>query len=1414
MLGLAVSRGTEGIAALWPANGLLLSALLLGAPGTRHRHVLTCVLASFLSNAWAGASVDLALLFTAANLVTVGIAYWLLHRMRCGTDLFADARGILCFLAATTIAVPPGAAIAAAAIAMHGGAAGAAWASWASSDAIGIVLIVSLALTTTRHFATRRADRTAGRTRDIGLALLAILVATVAVFAQTRFPLLFVPFAALVLATYRLGLIGAIAGTMIIALAGSVLSAAGLGPVALIAGGAALRIQFFQLYLVTLYGTCLPLALLLDERRRLAQALGESDRRHRRILDRSSEVIFETDLDGRWTYLNPAWALLTGWSVAGSIGRSFLSAIAPDDRDPALARLAPLYSRAIDECYQEIRYRHAGTDERWAGVRSRLLESETGAVIGTYGTLHDITQRRRAEAALNDSEQLHRLLAENSNDMIVQFTLNGVRRYVSPASMALLGYAPAELVGAAAAGEIHPDDRTNVLATCRTLLEGAENPICTYRQRHKNGHYVWLEASYRLFRDAETGEPAGFIASVRDVARRRQAELDRAKSIGELAETNRLLTMAEVMGKVGHWRVDLASRSVVWSDVVCAIHGQPAGYAPTLESAVAVYHPEDRADVEAKVGEALAQGTAYEFKARLIRPDGEIRHVVSRGRTEQGPDGTTFGLFGVIQDVTEAEASAASLRKASEQLASNNRMLVMAESVAKLGHWRVDTLAGEHFWSEEVYRIHGLPLEWRPSFDNTLDTYHPDDRERIRGIVDDAVAHARSYSFRARIVQPGGRIVHVFLRGEIDRDDAGGLKGMFGIVQDVSEQAEAEALLRDREARFRLITDQASDIISVHARDGRCQFISPAVRTVLGYDVDAMIGTTLAEFIAAEDEAALEAHAARLVAQPGGTVSVFRFRMRHADGRYVWMEAAARLAEYMGQIAIISVCRDISAQVAAEAELHKARELAEAAVRAKSSFLANMSHEIRTPMNGVIGFTDLLLGSTLDADQRRHAELIADSGRAMMRLLNDILDLSKVDAGQMRISEEAVDLPHALKACMKLITPAAAQKGLALDCDFADDLPRMVVSDGLRLRQIVLNLLGNAVKFTATGSVALRVSVTDEQAPRILIEVSDTGIGIPPDRQAAIFEQFVQAETATASKFGGTGLGLAISVQLTRLMGGDLTLNSVPGQGSTFFLTLPCRPCGVRPAETVPTGRASDADQRTRAIVPGLRILVVEDHDVNQLLMKAMLERLGCLVEIAPDGAVAVDLVADAATAGRGYALVLMDMQMPVMDGLEATRRIRAQGIDAAALPIVALTANAYVDDVAACLDAGMQAHLAKPVQMDALTATLARWAGLAAPPAAATRKRFSPAIEARYRQRKTEALERLDALLRAGTFTDAELSDVVDMLHKLAGTAEMFGDASLGKQAHALETTVMLWDPAERAARIPLAVQAVRDAA
>ena len=467
-------------------------------------------------------------------------------------------------------------------------------------------------------------------------------------------------------------------------------------------------------------------------------------------------------------------------------------------------------------------------------------------------------------------------------------------------------------------------------------------------------------------------------------------------------------------------------------------------------------------------------------------------------------------------------------------------------------------------------------------------------------------------------------------------------------------------------------------------------FTNPAFMKITGYPAEEILGRNC-RFLQGPGTDSAATHLLRRAIADGRPITVELINYRRDRKRFINELRCSPVFDPMGKlVAFVGIQHDVTARVRAEREAHRARAAAERTNREKSDFLAFMSHEIRTPLHGVMGTLSLLLDTNLDAEQRAYAETSRRCGQSLLATVNELLDLSRIEAGKLKIGAEAFNLGDPVKEVLDLVAPAAAEKGLTLSASLDHHLPARAIGDAQRLQQVLLNLVDNAVKFTSRGSVEIRMAALPDG--RLGVAVTDTGIGIPPKLRARLFSRFVQAEGPPLRQSGGSGLGLAICKRLVSLMGGQIAVDSTPGKGSTFFFDLPLVPVN---ASGAPPSRLTPAPDAILPAVPlaNGRILLAEDGRVNQLVAAAILRKAGYTVDLARDGAEAV-----AAAESSEYDLVLMDVRLPVMDGLAATRQIRHLAGIHGRVPIIAMTASAMPGDAEACIEAGMDGYLAKPL--------------------------------------------------------------------------------------------------------------------
>ena len=589
---------------------------------------------------------------------------------------------------------------------------------------------------------------------------------------------------------------------------------------------------------------------------------------------------------------------------------------------------------------------------------------------------------------------------------------------------------------------------------------------------------------------------------------------------------------------------------------------------------------------------------------------------------------------------------------------------------------------------------------------------HPEDRELMRSEDRRAVEPGEVVATEYRVLHRDGRVVWVRNESVLVEDEASGSRYWQGFMLDITERKEAEERLREAEIRYRSLVEHIPAIVYVQdlGAPSATTYISPQAERVLGYPQERFTGDPewWVELIHTDDRERVLAEEER-TNETGDWFKV-EYRMMTREGRILWfLDEAVLVREEEGRPLYWQGFQiDITKRKQAEEELRKARTEAESASRAKSEFLANMSHEIRTPMNGVIGMTELLLGTTLSPEQREYAETVRSSGRALLAILNDILDFSKIEAGRLNLEDIDFDLRGEVEDLCALLAGRAHAKGLELATLVEPGTPTAVRGDPFRLRQVLTNLVGNAVKFTEEGEVVLRVRSAEEEADSVTIrfEVEDTGIGITPEQRPLLFRSFSQADASTTRHYGGTGLGLAISKQLVEIMGGEMGVESEPGVGSTFWFAL-----RLEKSPQEGAGRPPSADLR------GLKILITDDNATNRRILHKQLASWGIRAAMAEDGPGALEALRAAARGGEPYDLALLDVQMPGMDGLELARAIKA---DASVAPTrLMMLSSVGVEFRADAHLAGVDVVLSKPVRQsrlfDALAAVVGAPGGLPA---------------------------------------------------------------------------------------------------
>ncbi|MCO8124899.1 response regulator [Stieleria sp. TO1_6] len=679
-----------------------------------------------------------------------------------------------------------------------------------------------------------------------------------------------------------------------------------------------------------------------------------------------------------------------------------------------------------------------------------------------------------------------------------------------------------------------------------------------------------------------------------------------------------------------------------------------------------------------------------------------------------GPSGSVDGCYVFAIDVTERRRSAIEIADREQRLAAVTQRMALAIESAGMGSFEWDPETDAVAWDEQHLAISGLPDSPHPLGKMFLDLVHPDDAQRNRQAIEYAIATRGEYTGEFRIIRPDGEVRWLAARAKMVPGQQGRGDRMVGLNWDISQQKNSLEQVRLAEERLRLAAEAAGfgtyqiDLIS-----GRTYW-SDEFKKIVGAAADAdqkLRADAVADFVHPEDRNRVARLMSRAKRSLDGGVHSFSHRIVLADGRIRWVRRKGQTirSDSTGKpIQIIGTLLDISAQKEIEQSLEEARRVAEAANKSKSEFLANMSHEIRTPMSAIMGYTDILSRQLTDPDDIKCASVIRHNGKFLLEIINDILDISKIEAGKLGLIKKRFRPDLLVADVYSLMEVRAAEKSIPLEVRFEGLIPKTIRSDDKRLKQILVNLLGNAIKFTKDGSVQLSIrylpnpqSVSDDSSSkgvsRLQFNVIDTGIGINERQMKGLFQPFTQGDMSVVRQFEGTGLGLSISQRLARMLGGDIAVESVSDVGSKFTLTIETGSLKNVPLiePTLIESRTIKPVNPTRGNLVGRRILVVDDRRDMRFLAQHMIEDAGGQAASAENGQQAIAEIEDARRAGRPFDLIAMDMQMPVLDGYEATRRLRCSGYDK---PIIAVTAHAMHGDRQRCMDAGCTDYITKPL--------------------------------------------------------------------------------------------------------------------
>lgn len=1056
------------------------------------------------------------------------------------------------------------------------------------------------------------------------------------------------------------------------------------------------------------------------QRRRSQAALRHSQEHLAAILRSIGEGVIACDRAGTVTSMNRSAEILTGWTASESHGRPLIEVfriIHSKTRQAVESPVLHVLSKgeAVEQADHIVLISREGTERHIAQSCDPVRDAH-GNITGAVLVFRDVTAEYRQREALRESQERFQQLARLTRTFTWEIDLEGVYTYVSPVVESVLGYSPEELVSKKRFYELHPEDgREDFKVTVFGIMRQGgsfvdlENPAVA-----KDGRIVWLATNgIPIFHD--DGRLRGYRGSDRDITAVKEAE--RKLRVGE--EKHRLLITHATSGIAVH-------------EMISDETGKPVDYV------------------------FLDANPAFETHTGL-----RVADILGRRVTEVIPGIEKTPLIGIYGDVVRT-GQPAGFEFFSEQLGrhysisaykiENNRFAAIFTDITERKRMEWTLRDNEAMLRsitdaarEAIIMIdaQGVVTFWNPAATTILGYSH---EEALGRNLHDLIAPAQMIEAHriafAEFAKTGrgeslGKTLELTAKHKDGREipvelsisavSRNGTWHAVGILRDITERKAAETELKEQRNLLQTILDGIPDVIALKTPDLSILSYNKAGYELLGLKPEQVKGQKCHELLhrpsPCKNCPSMESRATQRVA----TSELFFEEL----GRWFRATSIPILDDNGEARLVVEQLHDITQKKYAELELkgtvealesayrtlEELYQVAESATQTKSQFLANMSHEIRTPLTAILGFTEnLLLDPSLEQGPPERVDAlqtIQRNGKYLLELINDILDLSKIEAGKLEVERIACSPVQIVADVVSLMRVRAAAKNLPLNARFAGKTPATIHTDPVRLRQILINLIGNAIKFTEAGEVRVEARLVQGQGrpPMLQIDVIDTGIGLSAEHVSRLFQPFSQADSSTTRKYGGTGLGLAISKRLAEMLGGDITLQSTLGQGSTFSVTVAVGdltgvPMLESPSMEAVASRPTSSATPLPVIPLPCRVLLAEDGPDNQRLIRFILEKAGAQVTIVENGQEAVEVALAGRDRNEPFDLILMDMQMPVMDGYTATTRLREAGY---AGLIVALTAHAMEGDDLKCRDAGCDAYLTKPIERAKFLGTIAR---------------------------------------------------------------------------------------------------------